>query len=130
MPKENPSLTHSRLVYEQKPDRGAFWGYCRRAVNGARMRSKAKGIPFDLDIYAIDCLLVDQGWRCAITGIPLVAPNGSQEPYGPSLDRIVPKLGYVPGNVRIVCNIANTAMNSWGLDAHMKMVALLKALRS
>lgn len=29
----------------------------------------------------------------------------------------VPRLGYVKGNVRVVCNILNTAMNEWGIEA-------------
>jgi hypothetical protein len=36
---------------------------------------------------------------------------------GPSLDRIIPNLGYVPGNLRIVSNFVNIAMNEWGEEA-------------
>jgi hypothetical protein len=42
--------------------------------------------------------------------------GGERGPFGPSLDRIVPKLGYVTGNIRVVCNLANLAMHKWGED--------------
>lgn len=32
----------------------------------------------------------------------------------PSIDRIQPALGYVPGNVRIITVVANTALNEYG----------------
>lgn len=107
--------------------RGIFWGYCIQVVYGARERSKKKNIPFSIDAYYLDQLLVDQGWRCAVSGIPLVVPRGTgktgrKKPFGPSLDRIVPSLGYVPGNLRIVNNIVNTAMSDWGLDTLLTLV--------
>ena len=71
----------------------------------------------------VDRLLVDQKYRCAVTGIELVAPINTTQPFGPSLDRIIPALGYVVGNVRVTCLIVNLAMNKWG------EVALRKLLR-
>lgn len=32
----------------------------------------------------------------------------------PSIDRIIPSLGYVPGNIRLVVYAVNAAMNEWG----------------
>lgn len=99
---------------EPRPSRGQFWRYCQRTVHLSAARAERKGVPHAIDAHDIDRLLVDQSWRCAVSGIPLVAPEGRPGPFTPSLDRIVPSLGYVPGNVRIVCNLVNVAMNKWG----------------
>jgi hypothetical protein len=105
------------------PDRDRFVTYAKYAVANARIRAKSRELPFDIDVHTIDRMLVDQGWRCAVSGIELTPPGRSdrREPFAPSIDRIVPELGYVGGNVRIVCNMANFAMNEWGLDALLKM---------
>ncbi len=61
--------------------------------------------------------------RCQLTGMPFVfgrfQNNGrkhNRNPYGPSIDRILPAKGYVVGNVRIVCLSVNLALNEWGED--------------
>jgi hypothetical protein len=37
----------------------------------------------------------------------------AKRPYAPNLDRIDPRHGYEPDNVRVVCAIVNFAMNAW-----------------
>jgi hypothetical protein len=95
-------------------DREEFWLYSKRAHQASIWRAAKAGVPHSLTVHDIDQMLVDQYWCCAISGIPLQNPSGRPHPFGPSLDRQVPKLGYVLGNVRIVCNLANYAMSKWG----------------
>src|SRR5262245_50754036 len=73
-------------------DRAAFWYYCQRAVNSSKARARVRSVPWSLDAYYIDALLVDQRWRCAVSGVPLNPPKSRsrRDPFGPSLDRIVP----------------------------------------
>lgn len=115
-------------------NREAFWAYCRRASAGANHRSRQRGLPCDIDPYAIDELLVSQQWRCAVSGIdlspPAVASKSGRDPFGPSLDRIIPPLGYVRGNLRIVSNMVNYAINEWGEAAFMRMVDAIVSKRS
>lgn len=94
--------------------RDRFWRYCAYAAQSAMYRAKKKGVPCTITHHDLDRLLVDQRWCCAVSGVPLIAPRADRGPFGPSLDRIVPSLGYVPGNIRIVCNLVNFAMNKWG----------------
>lgn len=105
-------------------DRSQFWNYARGAVAHSRHRARKSGIPHTIDSHDIERLLVDQDWRCAISGLPLDAPrNGTKKrtPFGPSLDRIRPALGYVPGNLRILCNVVNFAINEWGEEAFYRV---------
>jgi hypothetical protein len=126
---KNPNRVRSAQIIT-KNDRDAFWAYCKQTAGAARARSLAKGVPCTVGAYFIDSLLVDQKWRCAVSGVELSTPREAEkyrkDPFGPSLDRIIPDLGYVPGNVRVVANIVNSAMNEWGLDS---LVKLLDAMR-
>lgn len=50
-----------------------------------------------------------------------VGGGKARRPYAPSLDRIDPGRGYEPDNVRLVCAVANFAMNAWGLEPVLHM---------
>jgi hypothetical protein len=82
--------------------------------------------PCDIDARTIDELLVDQKWRCAISGVALTRPATVRDPFGPSLDRIIPSLGYTRGNVRVICNMVNFAMSNWGEEAFYTLVREMK----
>lgn len=125
--KEQPTLVtkQGKRVRIKRPkivngivmDRERLWRYCQRTANGSFFRAKAAGVPHNVTAYFIESLFEQQRFRCAVSGLPLAMPQGKpKQPFCPSLDRIVPALGYVKGNVRIVCEIANVAMNAWGAE--------------
>ena len=91
----------------------------RVALNAARARSKQRGIPFDLT--AAD---LGEPTHCAVTGIQLDVTRGMHQGtiFQPSLDRIDPKLGYVKGNVRVVCHGYNLAKHT-GTDSDVLKLA-------
>lgn len=46
---------------------------------------------------------------CPVLGIPLFPGIGRGPQHNaPTLDRIVPDLGYVPGNIRVMSHLANS----------------------
>lgn len=88
-----------RYAHERKADRET-WPHA--SIIKIRYRAKLKGIPFDID--ASDIIIPDV---CPIllTSFVMVAPL---HPYSPSVDRVIPELGYVKGNVRVISRLANT----------------------
>lgn len=84
-------------------------------MNGAKNRAKSKKIPFDLDKDYLKGLWEGQGGKCPITGykFDLSLESSLQKGWArrnaPSLDRIVPSIGYVKGNVRFVTYQVNMA---------------------
>jgi hypothetical protein len=89
--------------------------YILTLLRDARHRAKKQGIPFS--ITPADVNIPD---KCPILGIPLIPkpPNGRPGPwiYSPSLDKIVPELGYVPGNIQILSARANTLKSNGSLE--------------
>lgn len=76
--------------------------YPKVMLIAARYRAKKQNVPFSLtveDILIPSC--------CPVLGIPFVRGNASWAPGSPSLDRLIPKLGYVRGNVRVISWRAN-----------------------
>ena len=70
----------------------------------ARARAKRDGLPFTI-------LFTDISWptHCPLLGIELRYTHQSSRPLpgSPSIDKIIPSLGYVPGNVQIISYRAN-----------------------
>lgn len=63
--------------------------------------------------------MIDAG-HCEVTGARF--EFGTHGPRTPTLDRIKPALGYVSGNVRVVCFAINAGMGNWGEDALFEIV--------
>lgn len=77
-------------------------------LSAARNRAKTRGLPFTLT--AADIMVPDV---CPVFGTPLKRnlKGSGHTADSPSLDRLVPELGYVPGNVRIISLRANRIKN-------------------
>ncbi len=74
-----------------------------RLLDAAKKRAKQKGVPFALT--ANDIVVPEV---CPVLGIPLfIGKNRGPKKHSPTLDRIRPALGYVPGNVTVISGYAN-----------------------
>lgn len=71
----------------------------RYLLSYAKLRAKQKGLPFNL--VKEDVVIPDV---CPIMGIPF---DRSNKKFAPSIDRIVPELGYIKGNIQVMSTLAN-----------------------
>jgi hypothetical protein len=92
-------------------------GMLRHRVRTARRNAQRFRLPFNLDAKYLLFLWEKQGACCKISGLPFILNDGKhgKQAYRPSIDRIVPRKGYVKGNVRLVATIVNFGINKWGL---------------
>lgn len=72
-----------------------------------RRNAKRVGAEFNL---TIEDLIPPE--FCPILGIPLIRTKGFATDGSPSVDRIIPELGYVKGNIQIISFLANKMKNS------------------
>lgn len=80
-----------------------------RLLWSSKKRAKAKGLPFDL--VKEDIVIPT---HCPYLGTELTthAPRGTDRGSVISLDRIIPELGYVKGNIEVISHQANTMKNN------------------
>jgi hypothetical protein len=71
-------------------------------IRWAKFRATKQGIPFDL--VKEDIKIPKE---CPVLHIPLVVGVRKSHANSPSLDRIVPSLGYVKGNIHVISHRAN-----------------------
>jgi hypothetical protein len=95
--------THKRRVQESSPLTWAWYS--------AKSRSKKRGVQFSITVA--DLPLHE---FCPVLGVRLEYNTGKRGPNSPSLDRIDPAKGYVPGNVDVISFRANCIKNNATLD--------------
>lgn len=83
----------------------------KHLFHNAKGRAKARGLVFAL--RAEDIVVPE---FCPVLGIRLAVGAGVFVDSSPSLDRIRPELGYVPGNVRVISWRANRIKNDASLN--------------
>jgi len=74
----------------------------KRMLSSAKSRARAKGYPFT--ITADDIFIPEV---CPITKEKISANIGCSRANSPSLDKVIPGLGYVPGNIQVISHAAN-----------------------
>jgi hypothetical protein len=70
-------------------------------IKAARRRAKVKNLPCDIDI---EWCVENTPLKCPILGVELKWLDGN---YSPSIDRIVPELGYIKSNCWVISTLAN-----------------------
>jgi hypothetical protein len=73
-------------------------------LSSARNRARKKGIPFNI---TVEDIVIPE--NCPILGIPLTRNLGSHGGTysSASVDKIIPELGYIKGNIQIISLLAN-----------------------
>jgi len=108
-----------------KADRAKCLRECERRASA---NAKNKRREYDLPEGYAETLWNNQHGHCAVTNLRFHLERFNDAfvkyPYGPSIDRIDSKLGYAPGNVRLVCVAVNFGLGQWGDEMFL---ALAKA---
>lgn len=98
----------------------------RLIVYRAKCRAKAVGVPFDL--HRDDIVIPP---TCPVLGLTLTYLGGKGRGYhpdSPSLDRIIPALGYTRGNVRVISARANLLKSNATVEELERVLSDLRAL--
>lgn len=74
----------------------------------AKKRAVALGVPSDIDPIYIESICFD---TCPVLGFELKYGGGGKTKNSASVDRIIPALGYVKGNVMVMSLLANLMKN-------------------
>jgi len=118
-------VTENRRKYFCTPKGRAY-----QIFNNARQRAKKRDIEFTINLAWVQDR-VEAGF-CQVTGLDLEIKNIKQygkemnaQPFGPTLDRKNPSLGYTEDNTQVVVAVYNYAKMHW---SHEDVVIMASAL--
>jgi hypothetical protein len=95
----------------------------KRLYDSAKRRANYKNINFS--IKQSDIIVPKY---CPVLGIELSVGEGSAHDGSPSLDRVIPSLGYIKENIIVVSHKANTIKNNATIDELEKVYFFYKKL--
>jgi hypothetical protein len=99
----------------------AHWGRAtdprHHLLRAARNRARKNGVKCTIEFEDI---VVPE--RCPVLGIPLAVGRGKLQDGSPTVDRIIPRFGYVRGNIAVISWRANIVKNA-GTAAEHRAVA-------
>ena len=84
-------------------------------LKAAKSRAKKQNLPFNLELE--DIIIPAY---CPILEIELFTNKEKSCNNSPSLDKIIPNLGYVKGNIKVISHLANSMKNSADFDLLQK----------
>jgi hypothetical protein len=85
-------------------------------------------MPFSITKKEVYELVFKTHAVCPILGIPLAIHKGRQVDGSPSIDRMVDKLGYVTGNIRVISWLANKIKGVATADHLLKVANYVKEI--
>ena len=93
----------------------------------AYFRSKIKGLSFTISVSDI---FIPK--RCPVFGTPLISHRGDARKFwyddSPTLDRIIPSLGYIPSNVWVISYRANKIKSDASLEELNKIIEAIRGI--
>lgn len=123
MPSNNPNYQKEYIrqhyldnkdYYKQKAkERKESMSFAQCLYERARTRARKEGFPFNLELS--DIVIPE---KCPVLNVNLVEKDFN---LSPSIDKIIPSLGYVKGNIAIISQRANRIKN----DASKQEIELL-----
>ena len=119
--------TQCRHKYKKEWDaRNPHKTWARYARKDAKKRAEKKNIPFELKTAYIKSILPT---HCPVFNTPFqYGGNGKIKPESPALDRIVPSLGYIEGNVHIISVKANNIKSAYSAQEVMIVAKWLESM--
>lgn len=138
--KQNPSITDEEVVEKittqerwrrkemSKPNSRLRF---RKLVDQAKWRARRDNVSFSITVDDI-IKLFTEGDKCPVLGIPMYFNFGGNGPAenSPSLDRLVPKLGYTPSNITVISYRANAIKRDASLEELQALVSWMKKRRA
>lgn len=112
---------HLRKLYNpilSAEDERAF-NYCLNKCRSKTSHRNKRGRQHEIDIDAeyLKSVWFSQDGKCAVSGIPMILKYKESSEYNPftgSVDRLDNSKGYIKGNIRYTCLMANYALSTWG----------------
>lgn len=94
-----------------------------RTLSNTKSVCEKQGIPYDVSVDDLSPFPL----TCPVLGVPINWMNtGATANDSPSIDRMIPELGYTKGNVRVISQKANRLKGNASVDELEALLSYMK----
>ena len=106
------------MLNRQQADGASYRSFLNGLCLKARSARRNAPFPFAIDTDHLCELWERQNGKCALSGVHMThhRDGSGRKDFNASMDRVIPDLGYVPGNVQLVCDRVNTMRHTLSMD--------------
>jgi len=121
----NPTRLTQKQYTKNSFEKNPFKFRITRTCSQAKIRAKKQNVPFNLtrqdliDMFPKDNL-------CPVLKVPFVWGSKTEKDFSPSLDRMIPKLGYVKNNVKFISYKANRIKSDATIEILENLIKYMK----
>ena len=119
----NPLTAEQRKLYYARQKERVAKDPCARMWRSLKTKAKKLNIPFNIEVS--DIVIPT---HCPMLGVELTFGVESGLYCSPSVDRIIPNLGYVKGNIQIISQRANRIKTDATPEELMKVAKFMEKL--
>ncbi len=115
--------SYCRLCDNARKNKAEIFDPRKGMFRKAKHHAKIFGLPFNISLK--DIIIPD---LCPVFNIKLVRNIKIPKDNSPSLDKIIPSLGYVLGNIQVISNRANRIKSDASIEELESIISYLKTL--
>lgn len=123
--RDNPTKQTQKDYARNSFNKDPFKFRLTRTLSQAKIRAKKYNVPFKItrqdliDMFPADNL-------CPVLKVPFVWGTKNNKELSPSLDRMIPELGYIKGNVRFISYKANRIKNDSNVEILKNLIKYME----
>lgn len=125
-PTGKTSSEHCKNYNQRQFEKNPFEFRLKRTLRACKTRAKKYNVPFKITLQdLIDMFPTDN--LCPVLKKPFVWGTKSSKELSPSIDRMIPELGYVKGNIKFISYKANRIKNDSTVEILENLINYMKS---
>jgi ribosomal protein L37AE/L43A len=117
---------HDKKSREKRFKENPFEFRLKRTLSACKTRAKRFNVPFSINLQdLIDMFPADN--LCPVLKVPFVWGTKKDHNLSPSVDRIIPELGYVKGNIKFISYKANRIKNDSNVQILKNLIEYMES---
>jgi len=117
---------YDKASRQRRFEKNPFEFRLKRTLCSCKVRAKKANVPFSITLQdLIDMFPADN--LCPVLKVPFVWGTKDNKDLSPSLDRMIPELGYVKGNIKFISYKANRIKNDSTVEILENLIKYMKS---
>jgi ribosomal protein L37AE/L43A len=116
---------YDKKYRKNKLEANPFLYRLTRTLYSCKNRAKKSNVPFDITVQDLIDIFPKNN-LCPVLKVPFVWGTKNNKELSPSVDRMIPELGYVKSNIKFISYKANRIKNDATMEILLNLITYMK----